>query len=55
MTREKEVTVDVRFQEPSLLELLQDPLVRLLMTRDGVTDAAMCRLFGTISERAASC
>jgi hypothetical protein len=51
MTRE--VTVHVRFREPSLFELLQDPLVRLLMTSDGVTDAAMCRLFGTISERVA--
>jgi hypothetical protein len=40
--------VHVRFQELSLLDLLQDPLVRLLMTRDGVTDAAMCSLFGTI-------
>ena len=38
----------VRFQELSLLDLLQDPLVRLLMTRDGVTDAAMCSLLSTI-------
>jgi hypothetical protein len=55
MTREKGVTVHVRFQEQSLLELFQDPLVRLLMSRGGATDAAMCSLFGTISERVASC
>jgi hypothetical protein len=36
------------FQEPTLLELLRDPLVRLLMTRDGVTDAMMCSLLGAI-------
>jgi hypothetical protein len=41
------VTVHVRFQEQSLLELFQDPLVRLLMSRGGATDAAMCSLFGT--------
>jgi hypothetical protein len=40
--------VQVRFREPSLLELLKDPLVRLVMARDGVTDAALRKLICTI-------
>jgi hypothetical protein len=36
------------YRELNLVELLRDPLVRLLMTSDGVTDAAMCSLLRTV-------
>ena len=38
----------VRFREPSLAELIQDPLVRRLMASDGVTDAALSGLIRTV-------
>jgi hypothetical protein len=38
----------VRFREPSLAELLEDPLVRRLMASDGVTDAALSGLIKTV-------
>jgi hypothetical protein len=38
----------VHFPELSLAELLDDPLVQLLMARDGVKDAALRSLIQTI-------
>ena len=40
----------VHFPEPSLAELLDDPLVQLLMTADGVEEAALRNLIGTIRQ-----
>jgi len=39
--------------EPTLDELLAEPAVRLLMSRDGVDEAALRRLAAEIRERAA--
>ena len=36
--------------EPSLAELLDDPLVQLLMASDGISDSTMRRLIRTIRE-----
>jgi hypothetical protein len=41
------------FGEPTLDELLAEPAVRLLMSRDGVDEAALRRLAREIRERAA--
>jgi hypothetical protein len=38
----------VHFPEPSLAELLEDPLVQLLMASDGVKDTALRSLIQTI-------
>jgi hypothetical protein len=40
--------VHVQIPEPSLAELLDDPLVQLLMASDGVKDTALRRLIQTI-------
>ena len=38
----------VHFPEPTLAELLDDPLVRLVMASDGVKDAALRGLIKTV-------
>ncbi len=41
----------VHFSELSLVELLDDPLVQLLMASDGVKDVALRRSFSTTRSR----
>jgi hypothetical protein len=45
---QRRIAMHVHFPELSLAELLDDPLVQLLMARDGVKDAALRSLIQTI-------
>jgi hypothetical protein len=45
---QRRITMHVHFPELSLAELLDDPLVQLLMASDGVKDTALRNLIQTI-------
>ena len=40
--------MDAYLGEPDLREVLSDPLVRLVMASDGVTERAVCQLIGSV-------
>lgn len=42
--------MDTYFGEPDLREVLTDPLVRLVMASDGVTERAVCKLIGAVRQ-----